>query len=309
LQGGRKHGKPEKSKSIFLASFNGLPVFGLEGGKKRIRIDFEINKLTLKTEPTEKCPKSSVVAGLEAKGRMLSRLSARSGLLADFCRVLEGGGVDRPTEIRRIILEDNVLGRPTSSARSKLFKELRSRYLLNAEHPLFIAFLEEWSSAGHLEERDLLVFVLLALNDLTVMTITCEWLFPRLRGPNLQLRVEDLKIYLAQLGRTSHPEVSHWSPSTLARVAQHYLATIRDCGMARGTIKKVAHRPALYSSPVRLLIKALRLANVPITDLVRHEAFKIAGIAPFEVVDVLTELNRQGSLSFRMQADVVELKL
>lgn len=240
---------------------------------------------------------------------MLSRLSARSGLLADFRRVLEAGGALRPAEIRRIILEENALGRATSSARAKLFKELKSRYLLDPKHPVFSAFLEEWAISTHSEERDLLVFVLLSLNDLTVMTVTCEWLYPRLRSSNSSLSVDDLKAYLSGAELASHPEVANWSLSTLARVAQHYLATIRDCGMARGTVKKVAHRPALYAAPVRLLIKALRLAEFRDGELLNHPAFKILGIAPHEVVDALTELNRQGALKFRMQADVIELKL
>jgi hypothetical protein len=93
----------------------------------------------------------------------------------------------------------------------------------------------------------------------------------------------------------------------LTRVAQHYLASIRDFGLATGTTKKLAVRPALYASPVRLLVKALRLRRVSPIEIVRNDSFKLLGIGPEEIVDALSQLKREGELRFRMQADVVEL--
>jgi hypothetical protein len=58
---------------------------------------------------------------------------------------------------------------------------------------------------------------------------------------------------------------------------------------------------------VRLLLRALEILRTPPLQVVRHEAFKILGIAPDEVIDALSQLNRQGDIRFRMQADVVEL--
>jgi hypothetical protein len=49
------------------------------------------------------------------------------------------------------------------------------------------------------------------------------------------------------------------------------------------------------------------MMRVPQLQAVRHEAFKLLGIAPEEVIDALSQLNRHGDLRFRIQADVVEL--
>lgn len=206
-------------------------------------------------------------------------------------------------------MDGNLLARATTSARSKLYTELKGRYLLDPANLLFAAFLDEWRKVANPEEKNLLVFTLLALNDRTVMVTSCEWLFPHLRKADSELRVSDLEIFFASLGKSSHPEIAQWTESTLKRVAQHYLATIRDCGLALGAINKRAHRPALYAAPVRLLLRALEITRVSLPEIVAHESFKILGIAPGEVVGALSELNRHGAIQFRQQADVIELTL
>ena len=206
-------------------------------------------------------------------------------------------------------MEGNLLARATTSARTKLYTELKGRYILDPANPLFSSFLDEWGKVTNPEEKNLLAFTLLALNDRTVMVTSCEWLFPHLRKADSELRVTDLEVFLISLGKTSHTEIAQWTESTLQRVAQHYLATIRDCGLALGSINKRAHRPALYAAPVRLLLRALQISKLSPPEMISHECFKILGIAPGEVVDALSELNRQGAIKFRQQADVIELTL
>ena len=206
-------------------------------------------------------------------------------------------------------MEGNLLARATTSARSKLYTELKGRYFLDPENQLFAAFIDEWRKVTNPEEKNLLVFALLALNDRTVMLTSCEWLFPHLRKADSELRVTDLEVFFASLGKTSHPEVAEWTESTSKRVVQHYLATVRDCGLATGAINKRAHRPALYAAPMRLLLRALQIIKLSPPESVSHECFKILGIAPGEVVGALSELNRQGAIKFRQQADVIELTL
>ena len=118
-----------------------------------------------------------------------------------------------------------------------------------------------------------------------------DWLFPHLRQASSELRIGDLAVFFQRLGKTSHPEVAAWTPITLTRVAQHYLASVRDFGLANGGTRKIAVRPSLHPAAVRLLLRSLFLAGVPSAETIRHKAFKILGIAPGEVVDVLAELH------------------
>jgi hypothetical protein len=209
-------------------------------------------------------------------------------------------------QYRALVIDENVLGRSSTAARSKLWKELKSRYRLDGDDKLFGAFWTEWRRCGSDSERGLTTYVLLALNDRFVADIGIEWLFSLLRHAPAELRVADILAFITR-AESSHPEVRSWSEKTRLAVAQKYTASIRDFGLAKGTSRKSTIRPALYASPVRLLVHALRLTATRPLEIVRSRAFRLLALDESEVIDALGELNRLGALRFRMQSDVVEL--
>jgi hypothetical protein len=146
------------------------------------------------------------------------------------------------------------------------------------------------------------------LNDRLVADLGTEWLFPRVRQASSQIQVEDVLSFIKQ-SANRHPEVTCWSAETLKSVAKHYMASIRDFGLAEGKIKKKTIRPALSAAPLRLLVRALRLTGAKPMELIQARIFRLLGLDGSEVIKALTELNRRGKLRFKMQADVVELEL
>ena len=260
--------------------------------------------------PPPLVPRQTVLApGLDAAAPYFSRLSARSALYAELHQLLDAGrDLLAVVGYRALVRKENVLGRSSSAARSKLWKELKSRYRLDAEDPLFAAFWTEWRHCGSDPERGLTAYVLLALNDHFVSDIGTEWLFTLLRRAPADIRVADILAFISR-AEAEHPEVRSWSMNTRLAVAQKYAASVRDFGLAKGTSRKSTIRPALYASPVRLLVQALRLAGVRPLDLVRARIFRILALDESEVIDALSELNRLGALRFRMQGDVIELDI
>jgi len=245
--------------------------------------------------------------GLDAGGPYLSRLSARSALYADLRLLLGATQASADAAgFRAAVVEDNRLLRPSGAARAKLWKELKGRYVLDPEDQLFAAFRQEWSASSSERDQALTAYVMLALNDKLVVDLGVQWLYPHLRAAPVELRVGEVVAFLER-AELEHPEVTPWTAETRIAVAQKYLASIRDFGLATGKTRKVSVRPALYGAPVRLLIRGLRLAGESNQALLRSEAFKLLAIAEDEVVAALGELNRQGELRFRMQADVIEL--
>lgn len=256
-----------------------------------------------------KAVSTSCVPALDAAGRLLARISSRSALATDFAMLMERVPDYCASSFRTAVIDDNTLARTSASARAKLFQELKGRYLLDLDSPLFAAFLDEWLAHQDNHDRQLLAYIFFALNDRTVFLTSRDWLFPHLRQASSEMRIGDLIVFFQRLGKTDYPEVAAWTPITLTRVAQHYLASVRDFGLATGGTRKVAVRPSLQPGPVRLLLRALMFSGIPTPQIIRHDAFKILGIAPGEVVDILSELNRHGALRFRIQADVIELYL
>ena len=210
--------------------------------------------------------------------------------------------------LRAAVCTENLLGRRSESSRSKLYKELKGRYLLDQSHPLFRLFLDEWQSASSHQDQALCAYILFCLNDRLVFSVGCDWLFPRLVSAPSAIRVGDLESFLATLSKDNHPEIGEWTDATRKRVIQHYLASIRDFGLATGANNKFTVRPALHPAPTRLLLRALALARVPLDKQIHHESFKLLGIGPESVVDALGSLNSRGAIRFKMQADVIELK-
>jgi hypothetical protein len=127
-----------------------------------------------------------------------------------------------------------------------------------------------------------------------------------LRRAPAEIRTVDIEAFIVR-AEGNHPEIGGWSAGTRLAVAQKYSASIRDFGLARGTVKKFSVRPALYGAPIRLIVRALLLAGVARLSVVQSPAFRLLCVDTGNVIDTLGEMNRSGALRFRMQADVVEL--
>ncbi len=250
-----------------------------------------------------------VISALLNETKYVSRLSSRSALYTDFRLLIDS--LNAPLEaasIRKLVLEANLLARSSTSARNKLWNELRSRYILDMANPFFSAFWREWGRCGSELEQNLTAYVLFALNDRLVLDLGIDWLFTYLQRAPSEIKVEEILSFL-QRSKGAHPEVSGWSEKTTLRVAQHYMASIRDFGLAHGKTRKYTIHPALYAAPIRLLMKALLLTGVKTTDLINSPVFRLMAIEGTEIIETLSELNRRGSLHFKMQADVIELNL
>ncbi len=254
----------------------------------------------------------TLIPALDPKAPYLSRLSSRSALYTDLQILLEAATEKSDlakADYKALILEENCLTRSSASARAKLWQELKTRYRLDKEDPLFNAFLDEWERCDSERERGLTAYILFALNDRLVADLGILWLYPYLRHAPMEVPVESVTAFINHAAQR-HPEVTQWSEETRKRVIRHYMASIRDFGLTTGTVKKTSVRPALYAAPVRLLVRALRLSGVLNSlELVKSPIFKLLVLETHEVIDALGELNRLGEIHFRIQGDVVELNL
>ena len=249
-----------------------------------------------------------MVAAL-ASGPYLPRLSSRSALFSEVKLLLsEADNTETSCDYRQLIIDENCLAKATTASRQRTWDELRARYILSAENPIFCSFLVEWASCFGDSEAATTIYCLFALNDKLVADLGVNYLFPRLRQAPSPIRVDDIEAFL-YAARATNPELKSWSEKTTAAVARKYAASIRDFGLAKGVYAKTSVRPAFYAAPARFLIRALRLAGMKDLVIVSSPWFRLIGLDSHEVIDALSELSRQGKLGFRMQADVVELDL
>jgi Putative inner membrane protein (DUF1819) len=264
--------------------------------------------MNLKAKPKAKTKHKDMVPAFGERP-YVARLSSRSALVSELKILLAAGSdIPRVDEYKRLVLEENCLAKATMSSRQRALADLRSRYILELDDPLFQCFLAEWSKQLPDPEGSLTIYCLWALNDRLVAELGTKYLFPRLRQAPSPVKTDDIMAYLFTK-QTRHPELVKWSAETTSAVARKYAASIRDFGLARGIYSKLSVHPALYAAPARFLVRALRLANTKDLDIIRSPWFRLIGLDSHEVVDALSELRRQGKLSFNIQADVVELGL
>lgn len=249
-----------------------------------------------------------MVPALDPHAPYSSRLSARSALFTDLQLLLDRRSAALTSEAyRRLVVDENCLSRSSTTARQKIWAELRKRYPLDYRVPLFAEFWKEWLRCKSDQERLLTMYVLFAANDRLVADLGTIWLCPYLRRSPAELRVAELRSFIERSGQTDHPEVREWTESTRHKIAKHFLASVRDSGLARGRAGKISVRPALYGAPIRLIVRVLRLARANDMEIIQAPFFRLLALEGTEVIDALGELNQQGELRFRMQADVVEL--
>src|SRR5438093_978574 len=102
-----------------------------------------------------------VATALDPRAPYTWRLSARSALYTDLQILLNGRSEPLSLDdYRKLVIEENCLARASTSARRKLWEELRKRYLLDREHSLFLKFWQEWRRCKSEPERGLTAYLL-----------------------------------------------------------------------------------------------------------------------------------------------------
>ncbi len=217
---------------------------------------------------------------------------------------------DQPTteQLRVAVVRDNVLARPSLSARTKVVKKLQQRYFPPAdssEWPLLLRALRQAEAA---DDRALVACATLAANDALFRTLNISWLAPRLAEPGLHVQAGDVLDALDELGR-QHADVATWGESTRQRVARHYLGALRDFGFARGRAKKHIARPHVGPATTHYACDLLLERAVPVNAIPGHDLLRALGMDLDASLEALHELDRLGLARFRVQGGVVELRI
>ncbi|MEW6745479.1 MAG: BrxA family protein [Planctomycetota bacterium] len=240
-----------------------------------------------------------VAARLAASGAMLPQLYAVSEALP--------AGPDAKT-LRRLIVDDNLLARPSHAARVKLHEKLQQRYFPPGRPDHWRLLVSALRRTTLDDQRALVACVALNWNDLLFRSLNTTWLFSQLHHAGLSLKVEDVLEAIRKLAET-YPVIRHWRQSTRRSVAQHYLGALRDFGFARGKVKKYLTRPHIGPEALLFACELLVAEGIPAPAIVRHPIFQALGLTLDETVKALGDLDRRGLLRFRVQGGVVHLRL
>jgi hypothetical protein len=161
--------------------------------------------------------------------------NTRSMMLADLDTLLAETSADTSAEAyRRLVVEDNVLGKTTDSTRRYTAQRMRELYALDPDVPLFRIFRRLWDASQ--QGRPLLALLLVLARD-PLLRLTAEPILGMEAGAPFDKAM--LRAPLAE--RTGE----RFSNNSLDKIARITASTWTQGGLLEGRYNKVRRRPPL----------------------------------------------------------------
>jgi uncharacterized membrane protein SirB2 len=246
------------------------------------------------TTPLTEPRHTDLTARLAAQGAMLEELRAIAPLVA---------AETARADARRLIIDENVLQRPSLSSRTEVFKKLSFRYL-RADSPQTVSrFVRAIQTVADPLYFGLLAYTILLWTDVLVFTLGADWLAPKLAGAAFEAVTADIELEFEQLTKR-FTSLKNWTPITRHKVATHYLGLLRDCGFATGSARKVLRRPFVPPDVVLFGARLIIGGGEPAAAIPEHGIFAALGLSVNDVLEALTELRQEGRIEFAIQGSV-----
>lgn len=236
-----------------------------------------------------------------------ARLAGGGSLRRELEAVLAGAPARASAEdYRELVLRQNIAGKGSAAARIWAWKRLKLRYALDpaiVEHRAFLAAMRASPDPG---ERGLLCCLMFARTDRLFREVTLECVSPHLAREGTVIAPSAIEA--AVRGR-AEARGRRWSASTLDRAHKHLLAALKDFGLIRGSRIRRTVRPRPGEQVTLFAARLGRCEGLTDRQMLDSRWFRLLGLERDQAADLLYAAHRGGLLSFRMQADVVELSL
>jgi hypothetical protein len=236
-----------------------------------------------------------------------ARLAAAGSLRRELEDLLQIAPYEADLETyRKLVVDENVTGKRTEASRKKAWTNLKGRYLLDPGYLEFVRFRELMERTGNARDRGLLSYLMMSRVDRLFREVTVDEIVPNLDTPDFQVFPERID---AAIQRLVAAEAEPWRPVTRERVWQHVLTSLKDFGVIIGsrTRRTLPIQPGMN---VVLFAAALgKLEGLTDRQVLDARWFRLLGLNQEAVIDKLYAAAQQGAITFRKQAEVVELEL
>jgi len=260
----------------------------------------------LRTSCTRHRPRAATLR-LPAEQPITARLagagSVRSELQALLAATPRAAG---RSEFRPLILESNITGKSSAVTRKKVWQRLKDRYVLDPAVPEYRAFVAAMAGTTDAREQGLLCLLMMARCDRLFREVTLECVSPLLQRDRTVIDPGTVHVAIEMRvvagGR-------RWTPDTLEHVRQHVLSALKDFGVLAGSRAKRTVRPRPGLAATVFAARLARLEGLPDRRVPESDWLRLLGMNSDGAATLLYEATRHGALSFRVQADVVELSM
>ncbi len=240
--------------------------------------------------------------------RITARLAGAGSLRDEMAALLEVAPADATSaDFRRLILDENAAGKRSQTARMWAWKRLKLRYALDStEAPEFTAFRRAYDDASSASERGLVIGLMLARTDRLFRDVTLEFISPRLVHGQEEV---DPGAVAADVDDRRRGLGLSWSDESIRSVTNHLISSWRDTGFiaaGRGVTTTLVKPGTVVAAFAAALAKAEGLTDRAVLGSVW---FQLLGADETRATELLREAAAAGLLTFKSQADVVEIHL
>lgn len=237
-----------------------------------------------------------------------SQLSSKSSLLTETKRIMaELGRGYPPNEVRRMVLEDNILKKRTLRTRESIWDTLHKRFISSKDPEVLAALLEVVNSRLPERDRQLVLFYELAKARPLIYDLTVGPLYELYFAGRSSVDKADLLAWLEEAEAAGHEEIAGWSAQTRGKVASNYLTIARDFGLLEGKQRKRFSRMYVPLPAFLYVLYRLKDEELPPKAIVGSTDFRLFLMDDQDISVLLGEAAREGYVDYQRAGDIVDL--
>ncbi len=224
--------------------------------------------------------------------------SSRTLMLRELERLLYTAPADaRMPEYRQLVVDDNVLGKPTAVTREHTVRKLKALYGLDPDIPVFRALRRLWDVD---EESHPLLAMLAANARDPLVRLTASAILDA--KPGASVSPDDV----AQVLDDAIP--GRFSTKTAKSVATRVVTSFSQSGHLRGRAHKVRHRasPTPVSATYAFFLaycEGYRAQRILLSPWAR-----LLDVPEEDLIDLARAASRRGLMDFKQMGNVVDLR-
>ena len=236
-----------------------------------------------------------------------ARLAGAGSLRQELEALLTAAPVDATySAYRALVLDANVAGKASYSARKHVWTHLKLRYLLDPAVETFQTFAGAMRSSSVPDDRGLLCLLMLARSDRLFREVTLECVSDHLHR---SLTLVDPQALQASIDRRLLEAGVVWGKQTRHTARAHLLSALKDFGLLRGSVAKRTATPRPGASVITFAAALGKEEGLTDRQILTGRWFRLLGLPAEQAVHLLYAAARNGAVVLRMQADVVEIDL
>ena len=216
---------------------------------------------------------------------------SQSGLLLPELSTLANalGKTVSPAKAKDLVLDDNILAKPTAQSRQRIWNKLIARYRIHAPDDAFGFW---WELIPASESNDLAQLATLrwAQHDLLLRFLWNEIYLPR-RAMDATLQSDDLIRFVREIGAgyAARAYFFKCSDNVQIRIAQHFLLMLRECGAATGRKNKRFTTLPAGENAVRFAAYLAKTESPGSQEILNHWALRWWGGGSSKADEILRE--------------------